>query len=83
MPCRREVATSILHIFKRQRARVGYSIPSEVVAALADRKGWSLDEMNEGILYGSAMGWFERRPMTFFRLTEVGVVEMEEAVSAI
>ena len=58
MPTRRQIATSILGIYRRQQARVGYILPAKVIAALSNESGSSIDETVDGINYGQAEGWF-------------------------
>ena len=59
MPTRRQIATSILSVYRRQQARVGYVLPANIVAAFSERGGWSVDETETAINYGCAEGWFE------------------------
>ena len=62
MPTRRQIATSILSVYRRQQARAGYVLPANIVAAFSERSGWSVDETETAINYGCAEGWFEFAP---------------------
>ncbi len=77
MPTRRQIAMSILSIYRRQQARVGYILPARVIAALSNESGWSIDETEDGINYGQAEGWFTIVPHLFLTLTDGGFAEME------
>lgn len=77
MPTRRQIATSILGIYRRQQARVGYILPAKVIAALSNESGWSIDETADGINYGQAEGWFTFAPHLFLTLTDGGFAKME------
>ena len=77
MPQRKVIAWTLLHMFKSQQARVGYTICFEVAAAFAQKKGWSEPELLVGIEYGGHKGWFENDKFKFLRLTEIGKAEMD------
>jgi hypothetical protein len=72
----REVALTILDVFKGQRAQPGYGLPSDVTAALSERKGWTTGQLLTGIQYGYAAGWFEVSPRGSLRLTDRGFYEI-------
>jgi hypothetical protein len=76
VPHPRKVATAILGMFKKQHARVGYVIPTVLILALLAREGWSLTDIEQGIDYGVAEGWFKAASPTFVGLTEAGFVEI-------
>ena len=77
MPTRRQIATSIFSVYRRQQARVGYVLPANIVAAFSERSGWSVDETETAINYGCAEGWFEFAPHLFPTLTNDGFAEMQ------
>ena len=77
MPQRRNIATAILQIYKGQQARAGYVIPASLIAALSDESGWSADEVDRGLAYGYAAGWFADGPQKFLRLTDGGVAQLQ------
>jgi hypothetical protein len=72
MARRREVALRILEVFKQQRSQPGYGLPSDVIAALSEREGWTTGQLLTGLQYGSVAGWFEVGPKLSVRLTETG-----------
>jgi hypothetical protein len=72
----REVALTILDVFRGQRAQPGYGLPSEVIAALSERKGWTTRQLLMGIEYGYAVGWFEVSPKGSVKLTDTGFSEI-------
>jgi hypothetical protein len=76
MAHRRRIATAILQVYKDQHARAGYVIPASVLAALSAQSGWSADEVEGGITYGYAEGWFADSRRNFLRLTEGGAAEI-------
>ena len=79
MPTRRQIADSILGVYRGQQARVGYVLPAKVIAALSEHSGWSIDETENGINYGRAEGWFTFAPHMFLTLTDDGFVEMKRS----
>jgi len=79
MPTRRQIATSILSVYRGQQARAGYVLPARVIAAVSEHSGWSVDETENGINYGRAEGWFDFAPHMFLTLTVHGFAEMERA----
>jgi len=79
MPTRRQIAASILGVYRGQQARVGYVLPAKVIAALSEHSGWSIDETENGINYGRAEGWFTFAPHMFLTLTDDGFVEMKRS----
>ena len=77
MPTRRQIAASILGVYRGQQARVGYVLPAKVIVALSEHSGWSIDETENGINYGRAEGWFDFAPHMFLTLTDDGFAEIE------
>jgi hypothetical protein len=77
----RRIASAILDVFKSQQARVGYVVPSNVIVALSDREGWSVDQVEDGLAYAFNGGWFRNGPRTFVSLTDAGFIEMKKAPS--
>ena len=76
MPLRREVARTILGVFKQQRSQPGYGLPSDVLGALSEQKGWTARQLLTGIEYGCAARWFEVGPNLSIRLTGTGFSEI-------
>jgi hypothetical protein len=76
MPLRREVARTILDVFKQQRSQPGYGLPSDVIAALSEQKGWTARQLLTGIEYGCAARWFEIGPNPSIKLTSTGFLEI-------
>lgn len=76
MPTSRQIATSILGIYRRQQARVGYILPARVIAALSKESGWSIDETEDGITGRPKVG-SPLRLTCFWTLTDGGFAEME------
>jgi len=66
-----------LSLYRGQQARPGYVLPARVIAALSDRRGWSIDETENGLNYGRAKGWFDFAPHMFLKLTDGGLAEMQ------
>ena len=72
MPRRREVASTILSVFKQQQSRPGYKLPIGLIAALAEREGWTIQQLLTGIEYGCSVGLFEIGPKLCVHLTDTG-----------
>jgi hypothetical protein len=81
MPHSREVASAILSVFGQQQSRPGYNLPPAVIAALAERKGWTTHQLLKGIHYGCSVGWFQVGPKLGIQLTDTGFSEMVNGIN--
>jgi hypothetical protein len=81
MQGRREVASTILSVFNQQQSRPGYNLPTGVIAALAERAGWTTDQLLTGIEYGYSVGWFVVGPKLGLHLTDAGFSQMVNGTS--
>jgi hypothetical protein len=81
MSRRREVASAILSVFRQQQSRPGYNLPPAVIAALAEREGWTTHQLLTGIEYGCSVGWFEVGRKLGLQLTDTGFSETVNGTS--
>jgi hypothetical protein len=69
-------ARVILGLFQSHHARPGEAVLPGALGQLTVAGALSSDEVDGGLQYGLAQGWFEKGPQGALRLTEAGFAEI-------
>ena len=68
-------ARVILAMFRSHNARPGEAVLPGALGQLTVAEALLSDEVDDGLQYGLAQGWFEKGPKGALRLTEAGFAE--------
>jgi hypothetical protein len=73
-------ARMLLAAFKHHGLLAGETLRGDRFAEFADRKGWDLQDLEEGLLLGVTLGWFQAGAEDGARLTPAGFQALRSEV---
>ena len=76
LPTSEENARKILEIFEHFNTRSGEAVSAGSISGIAEKKKWRIDDINDGLVWGSEKGWFENKGNGSIMLTAEGFAEM-------